>query len=141
MILYLDTSVVVALLTRDIFAARADALITRRDGDTLCISRWTIPEVSSALARLVRMKLIKSVNRDQTITKFEWLRASSLETLSIEEPYFARAALLVDRSAAGLRAPDALHLAIAEAAGAALVTFDDRLAEAAREIGLRVDAL
>jgi predicted nucleic acid-binding protein len=39
----------------------------------------------------------------------------------------------------GLRAPDALHLAIARRLDATLVTLDRRLVAAAREVGIAVE--
>ncbi len=39
-----------------------------------------------------------------------------------------------------LRTPDALHIAIAERIGATMATFDDKMAAAARILGLAVAA-
>lgn len=38
-----------------------------------------------------------------------------------------------------LRAPNALHIAMAQRTGAALVTFDERMAGCARVLGLQVE--
>jgi len=40
-----------------------------------------------------------------------------------------------------LRTPDALHIAIAQRLGAELATFDERMAECARAVGLPVAGL
>jgi predicted nucleic acid-binding protein len=47
--------------------------------------------------------------------------------------------IYVRRFDLGLRAPDALHLAIARRLDATLVTLDRRLATAARELSVAVD--
>ena len=49
--------------------------------------------------------------------------------------------IYVRRFDLGLRAPDALHLAIARRLDATLVTLDRRLAAAAGELGIAVDEL
>jgi len=40
-----------------------------------------------------------------------------------------------------IRTPDALHLAMARRVGAELVTFDERMADAARMLGLAVTSI
>ena len=53
---------------------------------------------------------------------------------------FLAAARMMERFDLGLRAGDALHVAIAQQAGAArLVTLDKVLARAAESLGLRVE--
>ena len=54
---------------------------------------------------------------------------------------FAHAERLIRDFATKLAAPDALHLASAKNSGAALATFDARLADAARAQGVEVAQL
>ena len=49
--------------------------------------------------------------------------------------------IYVRRFDLALRAPDALHLAVARRLDATLVTLDRRLTAAARELGIAVDEL
>jgi predicted nucleic acid-binding protein len=59
-----------------------------------------------------------------------------LTAVAAEDFAFARTCIRTLESP--LRAPDALHLAIASRQGYALATFDDNLADAGRELSLRV---
>ena len=141
MTLYLDTSVVVSWLIGDVNSDRADGLLAEPDEAGFAVSDWTIPEVSSALARLVRMKRLTNDDWSRGLNRFSAMRTSNFETLAVRSGHFTRAAALVDRHALGLRAPDALHLAIAEAARATMVTFDDRLADACRAVGVTLSEI
>ena len=58
----------------------------------------------------------------------------SARLLPVTDLHCRRAVELVERSA--LRAGDALHLAIAEASDAVVVTLDRRMAEAGQALGL-----
>ena len=53
--------------------------------------------------------------------------------------HFEKAARFASHHALGLRAGDALHLAIAAGGGHTLVTLDVRMAEAASQLGIPVD--
>jgi len=61
--------------------------------------------------------------------------------LAVTEVQFRTAAHYADRSDLGLRAGDALHLAIAADNGATIVTLDHRLAEAAGELAVPAQLL
>lgn len=54
----------------------------------------------------------------------------------ISDYAFREAARLADRSESGLRAGDALHLAITAGEGLVLATLDRKLAEAGRMLGI-----
>jgi predicted nucleic acid-binding protein len=62
---------------------------------------------------------------------FARLKAESLTVVPITREHFLAAALLVDQYDIGLRAGDALHVAIAAALGATICTLDKRLSDAA----------
>jgi predicted nucleic acid-binding protein len=67
---------------------------------------------------------------------FTRLAAESLSMLPIGAAQFRRAASFADRYELGLRAGDALHLAICADHGATLCTLDRRLAEAGTALGV-----
>jgi hypothetical protein len=62
--------------------------------------------------------------------------AESLAVLSISGLHFRTAARFADQHASGLRAGDALHLAICADHGATLNTLDRRLSEAGLVLGV-----
>lgn len=112
------------------------ALRGRRD---LMISDLAITEVVSAIARARREGLVSS----EDAAKVHALILQQVDVGVVQRidlaPDTHRAAerFLLSIDLIPLRAADALHLALAVTAGAAaLVTFDRRLAAAARTIGL-----
>ncbi|UVO52907.1 type II toxin-antitoxin system VapC family toxin [Sphingomonas sp. SUN039] len=135
---YLDTSAIISVLVGDDHSDRANAWLAEHDGGDICISHWTAPEVSSALAIRIRRDVLTAAGRDYALSTWNRLSRDSFRTLAVDQANFIRAAALVDRYTLGLRAPDALHLAIAEAAGATMVTFDERLKSACLAVGLDV---
>ena len=64
--------------------------------------------------------------------------AERLTLLPVPPPAFALAARFCDMNATGLRAGDALHLAVASLGGHALATLDKVMAEAAGAVGVMV---
>ncbi|WP_363284329.1 PIN domain-containing protein [uncultured Sphingomonas sp.] len=64
-----------------------------------------------------------------------------MHTLAVEADHFVSAARIADRRDLGIRAGDALHLAIAAAAGFRLVTLDRTMAAAAPLLGVPLEPL
>ena len=67
---------------------------------------------------------------------FNSLIAESFTVLRVASGQFRAAARFADQHALGLRAGDALHLAIASDHGATVHTLDQRLAEAGPALGV-----
>ncbi len=135
---YLDTSVVVPLLIDEIHSQRIGGWLAGQQHAALSVSLWTTTEISSALSLRIRTGTLSTTTRDAALGLWARLCRDSFGTLDIEAAHFTRAAALVDRHTLGLRAPDALHLAIAEASGATMVTFDERLKSACLAFGVQV---
>jgi uncharacterized protein len=138
---YLDTSVVVPLLIDEIHSQRVGDWLAGQADAALSVSLWTTAEISSALSMRIRAGTLSTATRDAALGLWSRLCRESFGIVEIDPAHFTRAAALVDRHTLGLRAPDALHLAIAEAAGATMVTLDERLKSACLAVGLPVAAV
>lgn len=137
--LYLDTSLLVAALTREAATAHVQTWLAAQPADDLTISDWVVAEFSSALSIKLRTGQIEAVHRAAALAQFTRLRADSIVTVPVTRQQFHAAARLADRHEAGLRAGDALHLAVCADLGAVLCTLDRRLAEAARDSGVETE--
>jgi uncharacterized protein len=126
--LYLDTSLIVTALSNEDLSVPAQEWLSAQDPEELVISEWTITEVSSALAIKLRRGDIDVAARAMLLAEFNRLAAESFTVLTVTGQHFRTAAHFVDSHEFGLRAGDALHLAIASKHGATLVTLDEKLA-------------
>lgn len=133
---YLDTSVVIALLTREAHSERAETWLARQDQATLHISPWVVTEVSSALSIKVRAGVITPALRATILARWHRAIMENFLSVPITSGHFETAATFADRHETGLRAGDALHLAIASEAGCAVATFDHTMAAAAPLVGV-----
>ncbi len=134
--IYLDTSVLVAALTEENKTAQAQTWLANQSVGELAISEWVTTEFSSALSIKVRACQIDKSHRAVVLAAFARLSMESLHVLSLSGHHCRIAARFADRHELGLRAGDALHLAIAVEHGATIVTLDRTMANAASALGL-----
>jgi uncharacterized protein len=139
--LYIDTSVLVSALTNETASEKMQEWLFQQSADGLAISEWAITEVSAAFSMKVKMGHIEAHHQAETIAAFNRLVALSFSVFPVSTIDFRTAARFADHSATGLRAADALHLAVASNQGAIMVTLDKHLAEAANALKVPVQLL
>jgi predicted nucleic acid-binding protein len=105
----------------------------------LIISDWVATEFAAALSVKPRTAAIDEPVRTAIADQFKMPRQQVLQTVPISSSHFHMAAHFARHIQPGPRAGDALHVAIAAGAGAAIRTTDKRLASAATEVGVTVE--
>lgn len=107
--------------------------------DDLAVSQWTIVEFASLVARKVRMGDLDGKAAAEADARFETLLKKSVAILLPNLGDYVAAKRYLRRFESGLRAPDALHLAIASNRDAtAFYTLDKKLIAAGGLFGLPV---
>lgn len=134
--LYLDTSLLVSALSPEARTAEVEGWMDAQDQSQFAISAWVATEFSAALSNKVRTKQINSKFRPHLLELFDALVRDVFEVFPVEVQNFRRAREFCDLPPLGLRAGDALHLAIAFDRGATLCTLDRRLLKAGPEVGV-----
>ena len=135
--LYLDTSLLVAALTNETETERMQRWLGQQQANELAISDWVVTEFSSALSIKLRAGQIDENQRAEVLSLFTRLATDSLAVVPVSRLEFRTAARFADQHALGLRAGDALHLAICTDHGATLCTLDRRLANAGSALGVK----
>lgn len=133
---YVDTSVLVAALTTETHTRRAERWLTQAGSGELAVSEWVIAEFSAALSIKARMRGIDANARSAALGALRTMEERSLILLPVVSAHFRTAARFADQHRLGLRAADALHLAIAGDAAATLCTLDKRLASTGKALGV-----
>lgn len=135
--IYLDTSVVVALLTPEESSSRALNWFAQ-SREPLISSDWLITETHSALGIKQRHHGLSAEAHQAAGEQFERLLQSGIELRSLDRSLFRQAGELLKDSVLGLRAGDALHLAVAlHSRCTRLCSFDRAMHRAALILGLK----
>jgi prevent-host-death family protein len=121
LMLYLDTSVLVALLTNEAKTRRVQVWLGQQDPDDLVITDWVVAEFSAALSIKLRTGGIEVDHRAEALAMFTRLCNANLTVLPVSRLQFHMAARFADQYGLGLRAGDALHLAVCAEHGAPCV--------------------
>lgn len=139
--LYLDTGVLVAALTPEHRTAVIQEWLAGKPGGELALSDWVVTEFSAALSIKLRTQQITATQRANALSVFTSLVEESFTRVTISPREFGDAARYADQHKSGLRAGDALHLAVCARLGAPLVTLDKTLAKAATALGVPSELL
>jgi len=134
--LYLDTSLLVAVLTHEARTAEMQEWLAAQAVDELIVSDWVVTEFSSALSVKVRTAQLSPAHRAEALALFTSLVDASLTVLPVTRLDFRTAARFADQRETGLRAGDALHLAICANHGRRLQSLDGGLVHAAEALGI-----
>lgn len=131
---YMDTCLLVPLYIEEegsATAARLVAEFTRNGEIPLLVSELTKLEFTAVIARHMRIGILKKEEADHIIRHFECHCDQNFVVLPVQVNEFHTAQQWLRQLTTPLKAFDGLHMAIAHAANATLVTADKQLAGAA----------
>jgi uncharacterized protein len=134
---YLDTSVLVPLHVPEPSSDVVTSVFSASEHDFI-VSTLAAGEFASSVSRRVRMKEATSDTAIAWLTQFdEWANEATIP-VKVENGDIAKAASLVRQFELRLLMPDAIHVSLCLRHQLALVTLDERLADAARLLGIEV---
>lgn len=137
---YVDTCVLVSLFHNDSGYPAAEAWLAQVEGQELWISHWVLLEFASATALRQRRGELE-INRIKALqSALEIFRAERLGMLEPRgEDFLLARSWLQEGASSGLRAADALHLAVAHRHSLVLVSADQTLVTAAQLLQYRAE--
>jgi predicted nucleic acid-binding protein len=135
--LYLDSSVVVALIMGEPHAAAIVILREQHKDPEILVSDLAVGEIVASFAKFVRMGRIDERAMAAARQLLEQI-LPEWQIVEIAPEDVADAISMVARPALALRMPDAIHIALSRRLGAALVTLDQRQNDAAVTLGATV---
>jgi len=138
--IYFDASVILTLFLEEPDTPSVDRFI-KRNRRPLAVSEFAAAEVASGLSLRIRSGTLTETEARETLRLFDNWRATEAEYIHVRTSDFKEGSDIVRRFDLGLRAPDAIHLAVCRGSGLALATRDRRLAEAATTLGVEVVGL
>ena len=139
--LYFDTSFLAPLILREPTSGKVETFLTRQPAGELAISHWTRVEFSSLIARQVRMGGLDRQAALDADAQFEAIVVESFVVLLPNADDFGLCRQYLQRYETGLRAGDALHLAVARNHRAQTIySLDKTLLKAGKALGLPVAA-
>ena len=134
---YLDASVIVALLTNDPLTQRAEKFL-RTTKPVVVLSDFAAAEFASAIARRVRTKEMTADEARMAFSMLDAWAARTMERAEISGADVKSAEIFLRRLDLTLRTPDAINIAIAQRVDASLATFDAKMAASAHALGTEV---
>lgn len=138
---YFDTSFLAPLILPEATSEPVADFLDGLPADALAISHWTRVEFASLLAREVRMGGLDAVSAREAASRFETMVAESFVVLLPNRDDFDLARDWLGHYETGLRAADALHLAIAGNRNAdAIYSLDKLMIAAGKTLNLPASA-
>jgi predicted nucleic acid-binding protein len=138
-VLYFDTSFLAPLILSEATSDKIAAFVGRLPTEELTVSHWSRVEFSSLIAREVRMGELDVQAAARADARFEAMVDESFSVLLPDTEDFGLAKRYLGRFETGLRAGDALHLAVANNHRAtAMYSLDKTLLRAGKILDLPV---
>jgi predicted nucleic acid-binding protein len=138
-LLYFDTSFLAPLILPEATSDKVAAFVGKLSGEPFTISHWTRVEFSSLIAREVRVGGLDPRAAERADARFEAMVDASFAVLLPNANDFGLAKQYLGKFETGLRAGDALHLAIAKNHRAEFIySLDKTLLKAGRLLDLPV---
>jgi len=138
-VLYFDTSFLVPLIIPEATSGKIAAFVRRLPAEEFTVSHWTRVEFSSLIAREVRMGGLAVQAATRADARFEAMVDESFFVLLPDADDFGLAKRYLGQFETGLRAGDALHLAVANNHRAAVIySLDEKLLKAGKILNLPV---
>lgn len=137
---YVDTSVIVAMLTHESKSAVCIDWFKNQKQSPQS-SDWLITEFNSAISLKLRTAQLQPEQTSAILQTFETLVNGGIKLLPINREVYSQAGALI-RSNLNLRAGDALHLSVALGAGInEFVTLDNNQVKTAQAIGFACELM
>lgn len=112
-----------------------------RDCDpAIIVADFAKAEFASGVARQVRMRVTTAADAHGAFAALDVWLPKFARQVEIRADDVALAEAFLRRLDLPLRAPDAIHIAVARRLSAALATFDEKMAACARTLGVEVAA-
>ena len=133
--IYLDTSFLVPLFREEASSRKVADFISRQAAGVLAVSKWAEIEFASHVSRDVRLGELSATEGSSILEEFDTTIAASFVLLAPNSYDFDLAQEYTAHFSTHLRAPDALHLAVAHNNGAEFVaTLDEGMLAAAKKL-------
>ena len=133
--IYFDTSFLVPLFREEAVSRKVVEFVLRQTAGVLAISKWTEVEFASHVSRDVRMGELSATEGSSLLEVFDATIAASFVMLAPNSYDFDLAQEYITHFSTHLRAPDALHLAVAHNNGMEFVaTLDEGMLAAAKKL-------
>ena len=137
--LYFDTSFLAPLILPEATSDQIAAFVRRLPAEEFAVSHWTRVEFSSLIGRELRMGSLDAQAAARADARFEAMVDESFSILLPTVDDFGLARRYLGRFETGLRAGDALHLAVANNHRAAVIySLDKTLLKAGKILDLPV---